>query len=337
MARRKNKKGSRWSPHSMPWMCATARDHAAYMIDVLDSDIGMYPGDVSKVRTEYALMSVVLSSDNLHWVARDLCDVIEQTWPHVPEWTPREVLPADHGVILYASDPGEAVVDDVLGTGTIPVNGVAWVVKQERLMISVLTNRPPYVGDDVLSHTEDPMIQRVLDTPLHHSYTLNINPDKPQGAGFLDPSLLTGDGKIRPAHFTSEDEMRNVLSLLGTTWLLMGQAGMTEQTEVRTPPTSRERKAAQRAGQTAHDVVVRDHRMVRLVASTAPESSGEKKPERSYERRAQGRWWVRGHWRQQAYGPKRSLRKPIFISPHTAGAAGQNSLDARPRVHRYRK
>jgi hypothetical protein len=42
-------------------------------------------------------------------------------------------------------------------------------------------------------------------------------------------------------------------------------------------------------------------------------------------RQYHGRWmvgWNNGFWRQQAYGPGRSLRKPILIAPHTAGPQG---------------
>lgn len=39
-------------------------------------------------------------------------------------------------------------------------------------------------------------------------------------------------------------------------------------------------------------------------------------------RRYTHRWVVRGHWRQQAHGPDRALRKPIFVSPYTKGPDG---------------
>lgn len=34
------------------------------------------------------------------------------------------------------------------------------------------------------------------------------------------------------------------------------------------------------------------------------------------------RWIVRGHWKQQPYGPGNTLRKPIFILPHVKGPDG---------------
>lgn len=37
--------------------------------------------------------------------------------------------------------------------------------------------------------------------------------------------------------------------------------------------------------------------------------------------RALRRWFVRGHWRRQPYGPERRLRKLIYVDLHTAGHA----------------
>ncbi|MFN6548381.1 hypothetical protein [Mycolicibacterium nivoides] len=44
------------------------------------------------------------------------------------------------------------------------------------------------------------------------------------------------------------------------------------------------------------------------------------------------RWWVRGHWKMQPYGPGRLLRKIIYIEPHTAGP-DDKPLSKRPRVN----
>lgn len=47
------------------------------------------------------------------------------------------------------------------------------------------------------------------------------------------------------------------------------------------------------------------------------------------------RWSVRGHWRQQPYGPGRALRKRIWIAEHTAGAADGAALEG-PVVYEFR-
>ena len=36
----------------------------------------------------------------------------------------------------------------------------------------------------------------------------------------------------------------------------------------------------------------------------------------------QHRWVVRGHWRNQPWGPGRELRRPVYILPHIKGPDG---------------
>lgn len=43
----------------------------------------------------------------------------------------------------------------------------------------------------------------------------------------------------------------------------------------------------------------------------------------SGEREYSHRWFVDGHWRQQAYGPAHSLRRPTWINPHVRGPEGK--------------
>lgn len=52
------------------------------------------------------------------------------------------------------------------------------------------------------------------------------------------------------------------------------------------------------------------------------------------ERNYQHRWIVRGHWRQQAYGPGRSERRNIYIAPHVKGPEGAPMIE-REKVYRW--
>lgn len=38
-------------------------------------------------------------------------------------------------------------------------------------------------------------------------------------------------------------------------------------------------------------------------------------------------WYVKGHWKMQPYGPKRSLRRPLYINPYIAGPSDKPLLD----------
>lgn len=48
------------------------------------------------------------------------------------------------------------------------------------------------------------------------------------------------------------------------------------------------------------------------------------------------RWMVRGHWRQQAYGPGRALRRTQYVEPYIKGPAGAPLL-ARDKVWVWRR
>lgn len=63
-----------------------------------------------------------------------------------------------------------------------------------------------------------------------------------------------------------------------------------------------------------------------------PPEPGEQDRSREYTHR----WVVRGHWRQQAHGPKRGQRKVIWVPSHVKGPEGAPLL-AREHVHVWRR
>lgn len=85
---------------------------------------------------------------------------------------------------------------------------------------------------------------------------------------------------------------------------------------------------SRRKGGGGSPVVVRSHGLTRKVRQSM--GTG---------RKATKRWWVRGHFRNQAYGPKLAYRRRIFIAPHTSGskAAPEPEQDTRPVVEVLRK
>lgn len=52
------------------------------------------------------------------------------------------------------------------------------------------------------------------------------------------------------------------------------------------------------------------------------------------ERTYRQRWIVRGHWRNQAYGPRRSLRHPVYVAPYVKGPDGA-PLNVTTRVGKW--
>jgi hypothetical protein len=130
--------------------------------------------------------------------------------------------------------------------------------------------------------------------------------------GWLVPRSIT---MIRPEDLIGAD---SPAALVVTTWLLIAQK-LAETTPTEVDRTIR--KAYQRSGRTAPEV-----RLVRIRGTATPSgprtvtktATGDPQaPDRQY------RWWVRGHWRNQAYGPGWTLRRPVFIDPQIRGPEGK--------------
>jgi hypothetical protein len=93
------------------------------------------------------------------------------------------------------------------------------------------------------------------------------------------------------------------------TWLLMGQRAADTPTAEIDKPTRRRYARDKRP--------LPDVRLVRLRTTGQTPSSS---PRRTADRVAPTeRVWVTGHWRDQPYGPRRALRRPVYIHPFLRG------------------
>lgn len=94
---------------------------------------------------------------------------------------------------------------------------------------------------------------------------------------------------------------------------LMMQPGLATETTEKTPRQQRRRD--ERDGVAPRDVrIIHLRRAAPPAETTQPGPTGERAT-----REFHVQWLVRGHWRQQAHGPGRSLRKPKWIAPHVKG------------------
>ena len=124
--------------------------------------------------------------------------------------------------------------------------------------------------------------------------------------GWLVPTTITivDNGGALPEH--------DPAAPLAATWLLIAQHIADTQP---VPPDPATRRSYSRAGRTIPDV-----RVVRIRPHTTGASRvGPADGGRSYQRR----FWVTGHWRNQAYGPQRTLRRPVYIHPFLKGPDDQ--------------
>lgn len=324
MARRKG--ASKWSAYAAPYIVEKLLSYSERMADALLDAPARHAHDLyanRKIAAEHMMIAQSIAGTPIHWIAKDLCEVVAQTYESVPEWSPEQVLPCPSGIVMLERSPAAPVRFTGVAGSEVSIDAVAWSSSPSgRLLVALLAK-----GSLIHDAAAKDLDSYLRDAPLYNVYSLNLDPAKPQGAGRLSPEMLEGDDATPPAYATDEAEMTAVLSLVGTIWLLMGQTGITQTSEFTPPRTTQARKAAER-GEDVPDVVVTEHRISAPAGKARNTGSGGG-------REVSSRWWVRGHWRQQACGPGWSQRKPVYIAPHTSGAADAK-VDSRPRVHRHR-
>lgn len=128
-----------------------------------------------------------------------------------------------------------------------------------------------------------------ITTPLWSGTTLLVNPDVP-----------------RTAEVNGDPDASQMVRILGATWLLMDQR------------TVAETRTLQPTQSTAPSDTVVPPSSVSMVElrRKLPESRERTTTSTAAERTYHSRWWVEGHWRQQACGPGWSQRKPLYITDY---------------------
>jgi hypothetical protein len=121
-------------------------------------------------------------------------------------------------------------------------------------------------------------------------------------------------------------DWRTALTTLWATWALMQQPTISSNNPGRIDHDIE--RAYQRASRPEPEVTLIDLR--RAYVPTAPrEVDG---PGRKF----QHRWVVNGHWRNQAYGPERSLRRKLWVAAYVKGPDGKPMLST-ARVNVWRR
>lgn len=224
-----------------------------------------------------------MAESSLFWVSRDMVDLATSAAETLPEWSPSAAIPDAFGLLAWAKPAG--VFDwPVPGSAEripMPVDAMAWRARDGQVGVSCAFR------SDRLGGQLGPDIARL--SLLSH----------PIGVWDLDEPVphRLGDGR------------KSALSVLGAAWLLMSQVRFVETRTIRTGATGG--PAAATEGELAA--------AVSLIELRRPVRAGGDSEGAGPGRKSDKRWWVAGHWRQQACGPKRALRKPVWISPHLKG------------------
>jgi hypothetical protein len=226
----------------------------------------------------------------LWFVSPDMTDLLIHAWPSLPPTTlTPELLPDETGFVVFANKIRGTAADKA---EPLLFDGYVWG--------PAVLDHPSGRRENVVSLAAIVHYQGQDDYwgPLGHTdWTIGKDCDD---VTEINPTERT---ELREASMIEDRRM------MATFWLLATQPNIAETTDAPIPRPWR--RAQQREG--------RPVPRVRLIDVRRPKHS---KTEPSAEHRDiewTHRWIVSAHWRQQAYGPGRSLRRPRLIAPYMKG------------------
>ena len=238
----------------------------------------------------------------LFWTARDMTDLAVSAAASLPEWSPAAAIPEEFGLIAWAKPVGtfDWPVPGSTERVRMPVDLMCWGVRDSSVGVSCGFRTERIAGQ------LNPGLARL---PLMSHPVGMWNLEEP-----VDHRL--DDGAVSP------------MSVLGAAWLLMQQPSVSGRREIRT--ATGQPAAEGGPGDDADAVSIIELRRLRQTDdAVAQGGSGDR-------RRYDTRFWVSGHWRQQACGPGRKLRKPLWISPFIKGPEDAPLADT-TRVYVWRR
>ena len=264
---------------------------------------------------------------DLSWIDRKLCDVIAQTATTIPRWSPAAAHPARKGFLAWEKGVFQVPMTGHIHDETpdVSIDAIAWMddpSHPDNINIAFFSRLTQH--RDGLS-----AMRKNLNIPLHEMFNISLHRDTPCGAGVdadeVDTHILNED--VRQLVNVGADGQ--ALAVVGTTWLLMQQPRIATAGAVEVGDAARMQE-----GSTARKTFARPRVRVTTYDVTRRPKASESGRRGGAGREYASQWWVRGHWRQQPWGPGRKLRRPVFIEPHLAGPQDK-PVDDRPRVRRY--
>ena len=230
----------------------------------------------------------------LWYVGADMCALLEHARANLPAVVlDEDLLPDARGLVVFA----------------VPMVGMDNTDPTERVRVHAMTWCATY-----LAYERDQAALAI------HNYFINSR-GWPLTLGAVEwrrgetTDAPHGYGITEQAEQSMAEDRRTLAAL----WLLSAQPGVTQTT--RAPI---ERHAMKRAARAGVVVPASPIRVVRLRAAVEAGDHDAASSRREYH----SRWVVGGHWRNQAYGPVHSLRRPQWIAPYIKGP------DAAPLVVR---
>lgn len=246
-----------------------------------------------------------LRAGELFWVAQDMAALAMSSGSQLAavRWATAD-RPAPCGLVWYDGGISHTTYQGV----EVPVDGVAWGPYQGECMLWTLCDRSR-VADAAAAKGAQLVIEQV---PPLIPITAGVLPIGEEVSMAALPDTL-------PAP---------VVQATAAAWLLMQQPLLIESTRQRVDGPTRRQHV--RDGLPAPDVTVVDLRRQYVPQDQDPDVDD------GGGRRYRHRWVVSGHWRNQAHGPDRSLRRKQWIPSYVKGPEGAPLLSTE-RVNVWRR
>ncbi|MHC9556088.1 hypothetical protein ACQQ68_10970 [Corynebacterium diphtheriae] len=253
----------------------------------------------SKISSQYHVVDPALASQidemALWWITEDMCTLAAGAAESLPEWSPTQAMPTPSGFMWI--DGESPAVKSIITSEVAPIRAIGWTYNHDKDSITAVTWYEE--GSEL---TEGLMFV------------------------FQASQIMTRRSKFEkmtPIPTRDGDEFTAV-QFLGSIWLLSQQPGVAEEKTVN--KSSRRNRSSGGKTQSPSAVRVINVRGGGHTGGHASDSTGG-----SGERHLSVRFMVRGHWRQQACGPKHGQRKPLFIQPFMKGP---DDAPVRPTVRK---
>ncbi|GFH34275.1 hypothetical protein [Streptomyces pacificus] len=272
------------------------RDQTLRFLD--DPQSALRSGTSSGIQPGLDALASQLRAADLYWVTEDMAALAVSAGSQLAaaRWTVAD-RPSPIGLAMF--DGGISTID--ARGAQIPVEGVAWGPYDGECMVWLLLSRRRLIAE--MTRTDIQLIEEET-PPLIPVY------------GFTIP--LTGEA-LPMAELDVGDCPLIVMQALAASWLLMQQPNLVERATL--PADKTVARSYRRAQRPVPDVTLVDLRRHYVPDTAEPNGDGAGS-------RYRHRWVVSGHWRDQAHGPGRSLRRRTWVPTYVKGPDGAPLLVA---------
>lgn len=305
-------KGSRtrWDAFGMPWIAealALSERHYQERIDATDTIEAGFKEHPS--RPYMKLFADKIADADLLWMSRTAASVAADLAANdMPEITFQELIHTSDlppvGLMLWpkplATFDWRNVDMQDAGEPTMKVtwDGIAWIYDQTHFTSYLVSQMSEQRKRGLLSD----MRPSFAPGKVIRFYRDKLTEDGHQDSGSLDLVSPLDD----------PEQHKSVPPTLGATiqslFALIGQQRVVTQKRLTTEPSKKSTRTAR------NTVTILD--MLRPPAASGVAGNPDTNDQAH---RAYRRWFVRGHYKRQPYGPGNTLRKVIYVSLHTAG------------------